>query len=64
MNNNRHTPEQIVRKLREAEAKLGTGASVSEVVGELGIGEATFHRNNGARHFCRWPGWSKKLRLT
>ena len=48
MNNSRHTPEQIVRKLREAEAKLGTGASVSEVVGELRISKATFHRN-GAR---------------
>jgi putative transposase len=42
--NNRHTPEQIIRKLREAEAKLAAGASVSEVARELGISEATFHR--------------------
>ena len=40
----RHTPEQIVRKLREAEAKLTSGASISEVAKELGISEATFHR--------------------
>jgi transposase len=40
----RHTPEQIVRKLREAEAKLVSGTSVPEVARELGISEATFHR--------------------
>jgi hypothetical protein len=32
--NNRHTPEQIVRKLRKAEAKLAAGASISEVARE------------------------------
>jgi putative transposase len=40
----RHTPEQIVRKLREAEAELAAGASVPEVAKRLGISEATFHR--------------------
>ncbi len=40
----RHSPEQIVRKLRQAEAKLASGSTVSEVVRELGISEATFHR--------------------
>ncbi len=40
----RHTPEQIVRKLREAEAKLATGDSVPQVARELEISEATFHR--------------------
>ena len=40
----RHSPEQIVRKLRQAEAKLATGDSVPEVVRDLGISEATFHR--------------------
>jgi putative transposase len=33
-----------VRKLREAEAKLATGASVPQVSRDLGISEATFHR--------------------
>jgi putative transposase len=42
--NNRHTPEQIVRKLRQAEARLAAGATVPEVARELGISEATFHR--------------------
>jgi putative transposase len=40
----RHSPEQIVRKLRQAEAKLAAGATVPEVARELGISEATFHR--------------------
>ena len=40
----RHTPEQIVRKLREAEAKLAVGVSVPEVARRLGISEATFNR--------------------
>ena len=39
-----HPPEQIVRKLREADAELAAGASIPEVAGKLGIGEATFHR--------------------
>jgi len=40
----RHSPEQIIRKLRQAEAKLATGNSVPEVARDLGISEATFHR--------------------
>jgi putative transposase len=40
----RHSPEQIVRKLREAEGKLASGSTVPEVARELGISEATFHR--------------------
>jgi putative transposase len=40
----KHTPEQIVRKLRAAEARLAGGATVPEVARELGISEATFHR--------------------
>jgi transposase-like protein len=41
---NRHTPEQIVRKLRDAEARLAAGASVAQVAKALGVSEATFHR--------------------
>lgn len=40
----RHTPEQIVRKLREADEKLAAGAPIPEVARRLGISEATFHR--------------------
>jgi putative transposase len=40
----RHTPEQIVRKLREADDLLAAGAPIPEVARQLGISEATFHR--------------------
>ena len=40
----RHTPEQIIRMLRQAEAKLAAGTTLPEVARELGISEATFHR--------------------
>jgi len=42
--NKRHTPEQIVRKLRQADAELAAGTSVPEVARRLGTSEATFHR--------------------
>jgi putative transposase len=42
--NKRHSPEQIIRKLREADEKLAAGASIPEVARQLGISEATFHR--------------------
>ena len=37
MKKTRHTPEQIVRMLRQAEAKLNAGSSVPEIAKELGI---------------------------
>lgn len=40
----RHTPEQIVRKLRDADAMLNTGKSLGEVVQSLEVSEATYHR--------------------
>ena len=39
-----YSPEQIVRKLRQAEGKLASGSTVAEVARELGISEATYHR--------------------
>lgn len=44
MKRRRHTPEQIVRKLREAERMLGEGKSIPEVAKELEVSENTFHR--------------------
>ena len=40
----RHTPEQIVRKLREADRLLGEGATIAEVAKQLEVSENTFHR--------------------
>lgn len=44
MKRRRHTPEQIVRKLREADRMLGEGKAVPEVAKELGVSEQTYHR--------------------
>ncbi len=40
----RHTPEQIVRKLREADRLLGEGATIADVARHLEVSEQTFHR--------------------
>ncbi len=40
----RHTPEQIVKKLRDADAMLNSGKSVGEVLQHLEVSEATYHR--------------------
>jgi putative transposase len=44
MKRRRHTPEQIVRKLREAERMLGEGQELPEVAKALEVSEATYHR--------------------
>jgi transposase-like protein len=40
----RHKPEQVIVKLRQAEAELAQGASVGQVCQQLGISETTFNR--------------------
>ena len=40
----RHTPEQIVRKLREADRLLAEGKDVEEVARHLQVSEQTYHR--------------------
>jgi transposase-like protein len=44
MQRKRHSPEQIIRKLREAEVELGGGAAVADVCKKLGIAEQTYFR--------------------
>jgi putative transposase len=44
MKRRRHTPEQIIRKLREADRLLAEGREVPEVAKHLEISEATYHR--------------------
>ena len=44
MKRRRHTPEQIVRKLREADRLLAEGIEVPEVAKALEVSEATYHR--------------------
>jgi len=40
----RHTPEQIIRKLREAERLLAEGKTTAEAAKALEVSENTFHR--------------------
>lgn len=44
MKRTRHTPEQIVSKLREADAMLAAGRSVAQIVQQLGVSEPTYAR--------------------
>lgn len=40
----RHSPQQIVAKLREADALLNAGQSVGQVIQHLAVSEQTYHR--------------------
>jgi hypothetical protein len=40
----RHTPEQVVRKLREADKLLNEGQDLAAVCRLLQVSEATYHR--------------------
>ena len=44
MKRRRHTPEQIVRKLREVERLLGEGQTIAESAKQVEISEQTYHR--------------------
>lgn len=44
MKKTRHTPEQIIRKLRDAERQLAAGKDVEEICRSLGISVQTYHR--------------------
>jgi putative transposase len=44
MKRRRHTPEQIVRKLREGERLFNEGKGLVEVLRQLEVSEATWHR--------------------
>jgi putative transposase len=44
MKRRRNTPEQIIRKLREADRLLGEGKAIPEVAKALEVSEATYHR--------------------
>jgi putative transposase len=40
----RHTPEQVIPKVRQAEADLAQGLSIAQVCQKLGVSEQTLHR--------------------
>ena len=44
MKRKRHSPEQIIRKLREADCWLSDGKTIGEICQRLAVSEQTFHR--------------------
>jgi len=44
MKRKRHTPEQIIKKLREADAMLAAGKTIDQIAQALGVSENTIHR--------------------
>jgi len=44
MKGKKHKPEQIIKKLREADAMLGAGKTLGQVCQALEVSEQTFHR--------------------
>ena len=50
----RHTPEQVIKKLREAEVAIAGGSTVAEAARRIGVTEQTF---------CRWRSEYGGLRI-
>jgi len=44
MKRKRHTPQQVVRKLQEAQAALAAGRDLAAVCQMLGVSEQTYYR--------------------
>ena len=44
MKRKRHSPEQIIAKLRDADAALSAGANVEQICKQLEISQATYHK--------------------
>ncbi len=44
MPNKRHTPEQVINKLREAEVAMAQGSTVAEASRQIGVTQQTFYR--------------------
>jgi transposase-like protein len=57
-----HTPEQIVKKLAEADAVIAGGGTVEEACRQLGISDATYY--NWRRQYGRMKlGQVKQLKV-
>jgi putative transposase len=61
MKRKRHTPEEIIRKLRDADAQLAAGSTVADISKKLGVSENTFHRWRAQYRGMKAPD-AKRLR--
>ncbi len=53
MSRKRYTPEQIIRKLREAEVLISQGLTAAETARQIGVVEQTNHRCARSAAECR-----------
>ena len=65
----RHTAEQIIGLLRQAEVALSQGRTVGEICRELGVSEASFYRwraeYGGLKVDClAVPAWARTTMMT
>lgn len=44
MSGKRHTPEQIIQKLRQAEVEISKGSTVPQAAKKIGVTEQTYYR--------------------
>ena len=44
MSSRRHTPEQIINKLRQAEVEIANGATISQAAKKIGVTDHTYYR--------------------
>jgi len=44
MTRKRYTPEQIIRKLREAEVMIAQGKTISQATRQIGISDQTYYK--------------------
>ena len=44
MASKRHTPEQIINKLRQAEVEIANGATMAQVCRKIGVTDQTYYR--------------------
>jgi transposase-like protein len=61
MKGRKHTPEQIIARLREAEAELNGGATIGQVCQKLSISEQTFHRWRNPRRPNGSRSWRRRI---
>ena len=44
MSSKRHTPEQIINKLRQAEVEIANGATISQAAKKIGVTDHSYYR--------------------
>ncbi|NVM22217.1 MAG: transposase, partial [Desulfobacterales bacterium] len=52
-----HTPEQIVKKLREADAAIASGSTIEQVCRQLEISDATYY--NWRKQYAQTKAFSQ-----